>query len=51
VENMKHGRYLPNFMTAVEAVVSSAKPGDVIMTLGAGDVSSLAPIIVQGLTQ
>jgi UDP-N-acetylmuramate--alanine ligase len=51
VEKMKHGRYLPNFMAAVDAVVSAAKPGDVIMTLGAGDVSSLAPIIVQGLTQ
>jgi UDP-N-acetylmuramate--alanine ligase len=48
---MKHGRYLPNFVAAVDAVISAAKPGDVIMTLGAGDVSSLAPIIVQGLTQ
>jgi UDP-N-acetylmuramate--alanine ligase len=46
---MKHGRFIPNFMTAVDEVISSAKPGDVVMTLGAGDVSSLAPIIVQGL--
>ncbi|CAB4608350.1 unannotated protein [freshwater metagenome] len=51
VEKMTHGRYLPNFMSAVDAVVSSAQPGDVIMTLGAGDVSSLAPIIVQGLAK
>ena len=27
------------------------QPGDVIITLGAGDVSSLAPIIVDGLTR
>ncbi len=51
VEKMTHGRYLPNFMSAVDEVVSSARPGDVIMTLGAGDVSSLAPIIVQGLAK
>jgi UDP-N-acetylmuramate--alanine ligase len=38
-------------MEAVEAVTSSAKPGDVIITLGAGDVSSLAPIIVQELAK
>jgi UDP-N-acetylmuramate--alanine ligase len=28
-----------------------AKPGDVIITLGAGDVSSLGPIIIEGLTK
>jgi len=28
-----------------------AKPGDVIMTLGAGDVSSLAPVIVEALAE
>jgi UDP-N-acetylmuramate--alanine ligase len=49
VQQMKNGRFIPNFMTAVDEVISSAKPGDVVMTLGAGDVSSLAPIIVQGL--
>ena len=50
VEKMVHGRFIPNFVDAVEAVIASAKPGDVIITLGAGDVSSLAPIIVQGLS-
>jgi UDP-N-acetylmuramate--alanine ligase len=38
-------------MEAVETVVKSAKPGDVIITLGAGDVSSLAPIIVEELAK
>ena len=51
VEKMKHGRFIPNFMVAVETVVKSAKPGDVIITLGAGDVSSLAPIIVEELAK
>ena len=49
VEKMSSGRFIPNFMEAVETVVKSAKPGDVIITLGAGDVSSLAPIIVEEL--
>jgi UDP-N-acetylmuramate--alanine ligase len=51
VEKMSSGRFIPNFMEAVETVVKSAKPGDVIITLGAGDVSSLAPIIVEELAK
>lgn len=47
---MKHGIYEPNFMAVVASVVTEAKPGDVILTLGAGDVSSLGPIIVEALT-
>lgn len=46
---MKRGEYQPNFMSVVSSVVDEAKPGDVIMTLGAGDISSLAPIIVEAL--
>ena len=51
VEKMQHGRFIPNFMDAVDAVVASARPGDLVITLGAGDVSSLAPIIVQALVK
>lgn len=51
VAKMSHGKFIPNFIEAVEAVVRSAKPGDVVITLGAGDVSSLAPIIVEELTK
>lgn len=47
---MEHGEYEPNFMSVVAAVVEEAKPGDVIMTLGAGDVNSLAPIILDALS-
>jgi UDP-N-acetylmuramate--alanine ligase len=48
---MNHGEYIPNFVEVTDSVVADAQPGDVIMTLGAGDVSSLAPIIVDGLTR
>jgi UDP-N-acetylmuramate--alanine ligase len=48
-QKMKHGKFIPNFLDASEEIISMAKPGDVILTLGAGDVNSLAPIIAQGL--
>jgi UDP-N-acetylmuramate--alanine ligase len=48
---MKHGRFIPNFIEASDWVIESAKPGDVIITLGAGDVNSLAPVICEGLAQ
>ena len=51
VEKMTHGKFIPNFIDAVDAVVKSAKPGDVVITLGAGDVSSLAPFIVEELAK
>jgi UDP-N-acetylmuramate--alanine ligase len=50
-ESMTNGKYIPNFVDATDAMIEMAKPGDVIMTLGAGDVSSLGPIIVDGLTK
>ena len=48
---MKRGHYLPNFAQATDRVIEMVKPGDVILTLGAGDVNSLAPIIAEGLEQ
>ena len=48
---MTKGEYIPNFVEVTDSVVEMAEPGDVIITLGAGDVSSLAPIIVDGLTR
>ena len=48
---MSKGEYIPNFVEVTESVIAMAEPGDVIMTLGAGDVSSLAPIIVDGLAR
>jgi UDP-N-acetylmuramate--alanine ligase len=48
---MNKGEYIPNFVEVTDSVIADAQPGDVIMTLGAGDVSSLAPIIVEGLNR
>jgi len=48
---MGHGEYIPNFIEVTDSVIDSAQPQDVIITLGAGDVSSLAPIIVDGLSR
>lgn len=50
-EKMKHGHFIPNFAEASDRIVAMAKPGDVILTLGAGDVNSLAPIIADGLSK
>ena len=46
---MERGHYLPNFVQASDRIIELAQPGDVIITLGAGDVNSLAPIIAEGL--
>ncbi len=50
VSLMTKGTFEPNFMAVVAEVVKESKPGDVILTLGAGDVSSLGPIIMEALT-
>ena len=50
-ELVSKGEYIPNFVEVTDSVIADAQPGDVIMTLGAGDVSSLAPIIVEGLAR
>jgi UDP-N-acetylmuramate--alanine ligase len=50
-ELMSHGHFIPNFVEAADRLVEIARPGDVILTLGAGDVNSLAPIIAEGLVR
>lgn len=42
-------RYLPHFAAAAEQVAAAARPGDVIVTMGAGDVTLLGPEIVAAL--
>jgi UDP-N-acetylmuramate--alanine ligase len=42
-------KYVPDFPAAVAAVVSHAGAGDLILTLGAGNVSQLAPQILAAL--
>jgi len=43
-------RYVASFGEAVEAVVADAEEGDMILTLGAGNVSQLGAQIVEALT-
>jgi UDP-N-acetylmuramate--alanine ligase len=42
-------RYLPDFSAVAEAVAAAAEPGDVVVTMGAGDVTMLAPEILTAL--
>ncbi|MDR3751096.1 MAG: UDP-N-acetylmuramate--L-alanine ligase [Terracidiphilus sp.] len=42
-------QYVPDFPSAVTAVAAEAREGDLIMTLGAGSVSQLAPQILAAL--
>jgi UDP-N-acetylmuramate--alanine ligase len=42
-------RYVPSFEEAVLATTSAAEPGDMILTLGAGSVSQLGPMLLEKL--
>jgi len=43
--------YEPSMPTVVESVAQFAKPGDVIVTLGAGDVNSLGQLILAAIEE
>jgi UDP-N-acetylmuramate--alanine ligase len=43
------GRFLPDAAAVPEVVAGLAKPGDLVLTMGAGDVTSLGPLIVAAL--
>ena len=42
-------RYMPDFSAVAAEVAAAARPGDVVVTMGAGDVTMLAPEIVGAL--
>ncbi len=44
-------RYAADFATAVTLAVEAAQPGDLILTLGAGNVSQLAPLLLAAIEQ
>ena len=44
-----HVSYTPTAAEAVEAALREARAGDVLLTLGAGDVSKLGEILLEGL--
>lgn len=41
--------YLPDFSAVAERVAAAARPGDVVVTMGAGDVTMLGPEIITAL--
>jgi UDP-N-acetylmuramate--alanine ligase len=43
--------YAPTVAQAVEQAVAGAQAGDVLMTLGAGSVSQIAPVLLEALRQ
>lgn len=44
-----HVRYTPTAREALEAIVADSRPGDIVVTMGAGDVGTLAPQILEAL--
>jgi UDP-N-acetylmuramate--alanine ligase len=50
-KNAKNGRYANSFAEAVDAAAVVAQDGDMILTLGAGSVSQLGPMIVDKLKE
>ena len=43
--------FAPDFAAAVSRAVGLAEPGDLVMTLGAGSVSQLGPMVLDGLVE
>ncbi len=43
-------RYLPDLSAVAEQVATVARPGDVVATMGAGDVTMLGPEIIAAIT-
>ncbi|MEA5456888.1 UDP-N-acetylmuramate--L-alanine ligase [Sinomonas sp. JGH33] len=43
------GSYAPSAAAAVEDLVAAAAPGDIVLTVGAGDVTAYGPVLVEAL--
>jgi UDP-N-acetylmuramate--alanine ligase len=50
-KTLKLGRYAASPADAVEGAVAVAEDGDMILTLGAGSVSQLGPLLLERLKQ
>ena len=44
-------RFVPDSADLPAAVAAAARPGDLVLTMGAGDVTALGPLIVTALRQ
>jgi UDP-N-acetylmuramate--alanine ligase len=49
-QGKRDAQYAPSFPEAVASAVSAARYGDLILTLGAGSVSQLAPLVLEQLS-
>ncbi len=45
------GRFVPRAAAVPDAIAGLAKPGDLVLTMGAGDVTALGPMIVAALRE
>src|SRR5690606_11004280 len=43
------GRFVADRYAAAADVASAARPGDLVLTVGAGDVTELAPVVLEAL--
>ena len=48
-DRLPGARYLPDYEQAAHAVADLATPGDLVLTVGAGDVTALGPVILERL--
>lgn len=48
-EAMERGTFIADRVEAARAVAKMAKPGDLVCTMGAGDVTELGPLILEAL--
>lgn len=48
-DRLAGARYLPDHEQAAHAVADLATPGDLVLTVGAGDVTALGPVILERL--
>nr|NLD41502.1 UDP-N-acetylmuramate--L-alanine ligase [Actinomycetales bacterium] len=46
---MERGRHVPERMAAATVIAREARPGDLVLTMGAGDVTELADVILEQL--
>ena len=44
-------RFVPDAAAVPDAIAGLAKPGDLVLTMGAGDVTALGPLIVAALRE
>ena len=50
-EGHPEARYIPKVMDAAPAMAEIAQAGDLILTMGAGDVTDIGPIILSELAE